>query len=114
MPSSRTQGDRTKVVLVTGSSTGIGRLTAQTAARAGHRVYASMREMEGRNREKGAELEELAREKSLALSCLELDVTDEGSVERAVQRILSEERRIDVVVNNAGHMAIGLTECRWA
>ena len=99
-----------KVVLVTGCSTGIGRLTAQTAAKAGHRVYASMRAPDGRNRENAAELETVGTKAGYELRCIELDVTDDESIERAVAKVIGEAGRIDALVNNAGHMAIGIAE----
>jgi NAD(P)-dependent dehydrogenase (short-subunit alcohol dehydrogenase family) len=71
-----------EVVLITGTSSGIGRRMAETFARAGHRVFAGMR-----------------------------DVTDDAQVEAAVARILEQAGRIDVLVNNAGLSVIGISEC---
>ena len=99
-----------KVVLVTGSSSGFGRLTAETLARQGHQVYASLRDANGRNAAAGAELRELASAESLSLKVLELDVTDDASVDQAVNRIIAESGRIDVLVNNAGAMYMGPVE----
>jgi len=83
-------------VLVTGSSTGFGRLIALHAARRGARVTATMR-----NPARGDELLRAAREEGLALEVDRLDVLDEASVREAVAR--AEERApLDVVVNNAG------------
>src|SRR5437764_945434 len=97
-------------VLITGGSTGFGRLAALTTARSGHRVYASMRDTAGRNRDASAELQRIAQQEGLALFVLELDVTANDSVDSAVARIVAESGQIDVLVNNAGHMAIGITE----
>lgn len=99
-----------KVVLVTGSSTGIGRLTAETLARAGLTVYATMRDLESRNAPAAAEIRELAGRERLALHVLELDVTHGDSTEDAVAAVIREEGHIDVVVNNAGAMNAGVTE----
>jgi NAD(P)-dependent dehydrogenase (short-subunit alcohol dehydrogenase family) len=99
-----------KVVLITGSSTGFGRLAAEKLARRGHAVYATMRGVEGANAGAAAELAKLAETEGLALTPLELDVTDEAGVERAVADVVAREGRIDVVVNNAGAASMGLSE----
>ncbi len=93
-----------KVVLITGTSSGIGRLTAETLASAGHIVYASMRDMASKNREAAESL------KKTMARVVELDVTSTESVNRAVQSVLKDAGQIDVLVNNAGHMAIGIAE----
>lgn len=98
------------VVLVTGTSSGIGRRLAETFARAGQRVFAGMREPEGRNAAAKAELEALAGE-GLALEVVALDVTDDAQVEAAVARVLERAGRIDVLINNAGLSVIGISEC---
>jgi NAD(P)-dependent dehydrogenase (short-subunit alcohol dehydrogenase family) len=98
------------VVLVTGSSTGIGRLAVETVARAGHVVYASMRDVNGRNASASDALQRLAEENSLALRPLEMDVRDAASVQRAVDHVHATAGQVDVVVNNAGLMSIGLAE----
>jgi len=98
------------VVLISGSSTGIGRLTAETVARAGHFVYATMRDLNTRNAEAAQTLEALATNEKLSLRVLEMDVCDAASIQRAVNIILQEQGRIDVAVNNAGFMSIGLAE----
>ena len=67
----------TSVVLVTGSSTGFGRLISTTLARRGYTVFASMRDVVGRNRKHAADLAELRRQENLRLSVIELDVTNE-------------------------------------
>jgi NAD(P)-dependent dehydrogenase (short-subunit alcohol dehydrogenase family) len=98
------------VVLVTGSSTGFGRLISVTLARRGYVVFASMRDVAGRNRTNSAELEQLARNENLRLRIVELDVTSDTSVDKAVERVLSDSGRIDTVVNNAGIFYSGLVE----
>ena len=99
-----------KVILVTGSSNGIGRLTVATLARQRHTVYASMRDANGRNAAARTELQQLANEENLDLNVIELDVTDDTSVEKAVADIIKNAGRVDVLVNNAGVMNIGITE----
>ena len=100
----------TQVILITGSSTGFGRLFAETLARHGHTVYATMRDINGRNTANSSELRELARRESLPLHVLEMDVTEETSVERAVCTVLEHSGRIDVAINNAGYGLIGMAE----
>lgn len=95
-----------KVVLITGSSSGFGKITALTLAREGHRVYASMRDTTGRNKTIFRELTNYADN----LVPLELDVTVDSSVKSAVDAIIEPEGRIDVLVNNAGIMNCGVTE----
>lgn len=99
-----------KTVLITGASTGFGKLAALTIARSGHEVYASMRDTEGRNREPAGELNQIASGERLVLRVVELDVTVNDAVQSLVKRILADSGRLDVLVNNAGHMAIGITE----
>lgn len=98
------------VVLITGSSTGFGRLFAETLARYGHSVFATMRDPAVRNAENATALRGLAGKESLALTVLEMDVTDEVSVDRAVHDCLNRAGRIDAVINNAGYGLTGLVE----
>jgi NAD(P)-dependent dehydrogenase (short-subunit alcohol dehydrogenase family) len=100
-----------QVVLVTGASTGFGRLIAESLARRGHTVFATMRDLAGRNASNASEIRELAKKESLPLHVLELDVTDETSAERAVRDCVQQAGRIDVVINNAGYVVAGLAEC---
>jgi NAD(P)-dependent dehydrogenase (short-subunit alcohol dehydrogenase family) len=102
--------DTQKVVLITGTSSGIGRLIAETCARKGYAVFASMRSIVGRNAAHSAALRTLAAAEGLALSVVELDVTDDASVENAVQEVIQKAGRIDVLVNNAGVSYVGITE----
>jgi NAD(P)-dependent dehydrogenase (short-subunit alcohol dehydrogenase family) len=100
----------TKVVLVTGASSGFGRLIAETLAREGFTVSATMRDVKGRNAAATRELQELAQRESLALHVVELDVTDDASVGRAASEVLKNCGRIDVLVNNAGYGIMDLAE----
>ncbi len=99
-----------QVVLITGSSTGFGRLLADTLARKGHTVFATMRDPGGRNAKNASEIRVLAEKDSLPIYVLELDVTDDASVERAVDAALAKAGRIDVAINNAGYYVSGLAE----
>lgn len=96
-----------KIILITGASSGFGRLTAEALARAGHIVYASMRDVAGRNAKNAAELAAIP---GSDLRPIELDVQSEASTEAAVARIIAESGRIDVLVHNAGHMMFGPAE----
>ena len=99
-----------ETVLITGSSSGFGRLIGETLARKGYTVFATMRNIEGKNAAAAREIRELAKKESLDLQVLELDVTQDASVERAVAEAARKTGRIDVAVNNAGYGVIGLTE----
>jgi NAD(P)-dependent dehydrogenase (short-subunit alcohol dehydrogenase family) len=98
------------VILVTGAGSGIGKLTAQALAEAGHIVYATMRDVEGRNKPRADELRALARERGIALHPLELDVLSQDSADAAAATIVREQGRIDVVMQNAGHLVVGPAE----
>jgi NAD(P)-dependent dehydrogenase (short-subunit alcohol dehydrogenase family) len=98
------------VVLITGASTGIGRLVAETVARAGHTVYAGMRDLATRNASAARCLQDLARAEDLSLHSLDMDVCHTDSVQQAVDQVLREAGRLDVAVSNAGLMSIGLAE----
>lgn len=98
------------VILITGASSGFGALTARALAAAGHIVYASMRDMNGRNAPVADALRQHAAEREVALFPLELDVTRDGSAERAVAEVLAQEGRLDALVHNAGHMMFGPAE----
>ena len=99
-----------QVVLITGSSTGFGRLFADTLARKGHTVFATMRDPGGRNAKNASEIRTLAEKDSLPIHVLDLDVTNDASVERAVDAAIAKAGRIDVVINNAGYFVSGLAE----
>jgi NAD(P)-dependent dehydrogenase (short-subunit alcohol dehydrogenase family) len=86
------------IALVTGTSTGIGQATAVTLARAGHTVYATMRNPAGG----AAEIQAIAEKEELPLAVLPLDVDDDASVKDCVAQVLLQSGRVDVLVNNAG------------
>jgi NAD(P)-dependent dehydrogenase (short-subunit alcohol dehydrogenase family) len=85
------------IALVTGTSTGIGLATAITLGRAGHTVYAGMR-----NLERASDLKAIIAKEQLPVAVVQLDVDDDGSVSSAIRQVLEERGRIDVLVNNAG------------
>jgi NAD(P)-dependent dehydrogenase (short-subunit alcohol dehydrogenase family) len=99
-----------QVVLITGSSTGFGRLFTETLARQGHTVFATMRDPGGRNAKNAAEIRTLAEKDALPIHVLEMDVTEDSSVERAVDAAVAKAGRIDVAINNAGYYLGGLEE----
>src|SRR5260221_9272403 len=99
-----------EVVLVTGTSSGFGRLIAETLARKGYQVFATMRKVRGRNGGAAGKMTELAKRESLSLQALEFDVTDDVSVETAVSKAVLQCGRIDVLVNNAGFGIVDLAE----
>ena len=99
-----------KIILVTGASSGFGRLTAEALARAGHIVYASMRDTKGRNAPEVKSIDTFSRSNGVDLRALELDVQSQPSVDQAVQQIISTDGRIDVLIHNAGHMVFGPAE----
>jgi len=94
-----------KIAVVTGTSTGIGFETALALAREGYYTYATMRDIT-----KGQKIKELGQKENLKINVLKLDVDDENSVKTAIQKILDEKQRIDVLVNNAGWALWGCVE----
>jgi NAD(P)-dependent dehydrogenase (short-subunit alcohol dehydrogenase family) len=100
----------TKVIVITGASSGFGNLAARALARAGHTVYAGMRATTGRNAPALTELADLAEAEKIDVRGIELDVQDQASVDAAVATVHGEQGRIDVVVHNAGHMVLGPAE----
>ena len=97
-------------ILVTGAATGIGNLTARALARAGHTVYASMRDPHDHNTENAQQLQQLATDENINLRVVELDVQSDQSAHDAVASILKDAGQLDVVVQNAGHLAVGYVE----
>lgn len=99
-----------KVIVISGASSGFGALTARALADAGNTVYAGIRETAGRNAGRVAEAREYAEEHGVDLRTVELDVSSQDSVDAAVATIVGEAGRLDVIVHNAGHMVNGPTE----
>ena len=98
------------VIIITGASSGFGALTARRLAEAGHTIYATMRETNGRNAKQVEAAGRFASEKNVDLRTAELDVSSQESADRGVRQVLSEAGRIDVVIHNAGHMVFGPAE----
>src|SRR5580692_9943267 len=94
-----------RVILITGTNSGFGWLTANSCASSGHKVYATMRDIAGRNAGKAKRLAQEAN-----IEVLEVDVTDKKSVTDAIATIVKREGKIDVLVNNAGLYATGIAE----
>jgi NAD(P)-dependent dehydrogenase (short-subunit alcohol dehydrogenase family) len=99
-----------QVILVTGASSGFGLMTAKALAKAGHMVYATMRETLGRNAPRVAEVVDWAKAEHADLRVAELDVQSEASAEAGVAHIIADAGRLDVIVHNAGHMVFGPAE----
>src|ERR671932_1497346 len=98
---------RQEVAVVTGSSTGIGFETSLALAKNGYLTYATMRKTEGGG---SKQIADIAKNENLPLNVLQLDVENDKSVLDAVNRIVTENSRIDVVVNNAGYALVGALE----
>lgn len=99
-----------QIVVITGASSGFGWLAARELGRRGHIVFAGMRETAGRNRARVADLAAYAAETGLDIRAIEMDVQSQESVDRAIAEIIDTRGRLDVVIHNAGHMALGPTE----
>jgi NAD(P)-dependent dehydrogenase (short-subunit alcohol dehydrogenase family) len=99
-----------KVIVITGASSGFGRLSANALAKAGHTVYASMRDTDGRNAPQVEAAATFAKENDVDLRTIELDVASQSSADAAIQKIVSDNGRLDVVIHNAGHMVFGPAE----
>lgn len=94
-----------KVVLITGTNSGFGWLMAHSVAALGHQVYATMRDTKGKNADKAKALAAVAN-----VTVLDVSLTDDDSVKKAVDQIITEEGIIDVLVNNAGYAMRGVAE----
>lgn len=94
-------------VLITGAGTGIGNLTARSLARAGHTVYASMRNTSD---DDAQGLVRWGTGEGFDVRTITLDVQSEESAQEAVAAVVAEAGQLDVVVQNAGHLAIGYVE----
>ena len=99
-----------QIIVVTGASSGFGRLSANALAKAGHIVYASMRDTKGRNAAQVADVEQYAADNKVDLRAIELDVGSQASADAAIAQIVAEQGCLDVVMHNAGHMSFGPAE----
>ncbi len=103
--SSSPNNQRALVAVVTGSSGGIGLSTSLALAGNGYLTYATMRNLAKRD-----SIQSIADKQRLPIRIVQLDVTDENSIKSAIQSILSETGRIDLLVNNAGYGLTGAFE----
>lgn len=94
-----------KIVLITGTNSGFGWLTAHSVAALGHQVYATMRDTKGKNAEKAKTLSSVEN-----VTVLDVTLTDDESVKQAVDSVIAKEGTIDVLVNNAGFSMNGVAE----
>lgn len=92
-------------ILITGTSSGIGLAASVELAKRGERVFASMRDLS-----KSGHLRAALEEAGVQATILQLDVTDDASVRRAVTDVISAAGSIDVLLNNAGIGAVGPLE----
>ena len=99
-----------KVILLTGSSSGFGHLTVETLARQGHTVFASMRDVKGKNAESAEALLNQASRNGWDLHVVDIDITEDSSVRKGVDEVVGKAGRLDVLVNNAGRGSWGVTE----
>lgn len=97
--------ERTQTVVITGASSGFGEGAAKTFAEQSYRVWATMRDVEGRNAGKRAALEAF----SANISVIDMDVASDDSVAQGFATILR-DGPVDVLINNAGIMYVGITE----
>ena len=94
-----------KVAVITGSSTGIGFETSLMLARNGYFTYATMR-----NTQKSKEIERIAQQENLPIRIVGMNVNNDNSVKKTIEKIIRERNRIDVLVNNAGYGLFGALE----
>jgi NADP-dependent 3-hydroxy acid dehydrogenase YdfG len=94
-----------KIIFITGTSTGFGKLMTITLSKAGHTVIAGMRGTSGKNAEVAKELSALDN-----VEVVDIDVTDDNSVTKAFDNVITKYGRVDVLVNNAGLAGFGLVE----
>ena len=99
-----------QTILVTGSSSGLGRAIVETLAQHGHTVFASMRGIAGKNAQAAQELRDFASQHGLNIEPIELDVVNQASVDQAIATIQAKAGRLDCLINNAGAGLAGLTE----
>ncbi|MFF3457321.1 SDR family oxidoreductase [Streptomyces sp. NPDC002730] len=99
-----------KTIVITGAGSGFGALAARALARAGHTVYAGMRNTEGRNADRVTDARTYAAEHDVDLRTVELDVLSQESADAAVSTVVDKAGSLDVIIHNAGHMVTGPSE----
>ena len=102
--------EQKKVIVITGASSGFGALTARTLSKAGHIVYAGMRETNGRNAHQVKAINDYSTKHMVNINAIEMDVNSQYSIDSAVREILTKHTHIDVLIHNAGHMVVGPAE----
>ena len=98
-----------QTIIITGASSGFGALAARTLARAGHTVYAGMRDTSGRNEPAVLAATATAQAEEIDLRPIDLDISSQQSVDAAIDSI-TETGQLDGIVHNAGHMVLGPAE----
>ncbi len=104
------QRETEKVIVVTDSSSDLGRLTVNALAQSGHTVYASMRNARGQNAAHLGSVDDYAEANAVDLRHLELNPQSQRSVDSAVAKVMRTHQRIDVVVHNTRQTAFGPAE----
>jgi NAD(P)-dependent dehydrogenase (short-subunit alcohol dehydrogenase family) len=99
-----------KIILITGTSSGFGFMASQQLAEKGHIIYASMRGIDEKNKKAAAALAESYKN----IHIVEMDISNKDQVDGVVDQIISEQGRIDVAINNAGVMNVGVAEAYTA
>jgi NAD(P)-dependent dehydrogenase (short-subunit alcohol dehydrogenase family) len=99
-----------QVIVISGSSSGFGRRAAERLASRGHIVFATMRETDGRNAPHAEALRQRSQSQGWDLRVVEMDVTNDASVNQAISTVISQVGRIDALINNAGIWGPGVLE----
>jgi len=99
-----------KNVVITGSSSGFGYLTTLTLARNGYKVWATMRDPDGKNATKKSDLETISFKENLSIKVVEMDIIKDDSVQGLANQVIKDDGKLDVLINNAGVMYVGITE----
>lgn len=97
-------------ILITGAGSGMGLHTAQTLALEGYRVYAGIRDPNGRNTHKSTKLREYVESQGKTIEIIDLDIHLENSCQAAADKIVEKDGKIDIVIHNAAHLFIGFSE----
>lgn len=98
------------VIIVTGSGSGFGLMTAQTLARHGHIVYGGLSKADNGSYPNYQAFADFSRENNCHLQGLHLNIVQDNIIKQGVEHVVQEQGHIDVVVHNAGHMCLGPAE----
>ncbi len=99
-----------KTAIISGAGTGMGLLTAQTLIRQGYAVYAGVRDPNGRSLARREALETYAQDHGGYVRVIDLDIHSEASCQAAVDQVVADHGRLDIVIHNAAHLFIGVYE----